>query len=318
MPDEGRASGASEPAPDELFVQCCPSFGLRYMHFGKAGQSGRGRCVLTCTRRTLHKEEVLILAADEYKYSIRNYYHALFRAWGPQHWWPARTRFEVIVGAYLAQNTAWTNVEKALGNLRAAHALSVAGIRAASLEEIERMIRPAGYFRQKAKRLKLFVQFLDQHYGGSLTKLFARPTEKLRGELLSLHGIGPETADSILLYAGNHPVFVVDAYTRRVLTRHMSLSENATYEEIRTLFEEALTPVANPVADSDGDEGHYLAAGIRGAAHAPSAMSTAKRTALAQVYNEMHGLIVGVGKSYCRKSQARCDGCPLQKFLPQV
>jgi endonuclease-3 related protein len=265
-------------------------------------------------RRTLHKEDVLILAAEEQKNQIRGYYHALFRAWGPQHWWPARTRFEVIVGAYLTQNTAWTNVEKALANLRAAHMLNMAGIRGVSLKELERMIRPAGYFRQKAKRLKLFVQYLDQHYKGSLTELFARPTEKLRDELLALHGIGPETADSILLYAGNHPVFVVDAYTRRVLARHMSLPENANYEEIRKLFEEALTPVA----DSDGDERHKLAAGFRGAAHPPSAMSTAKRTALVQIYNEMHGLIVGAGKNYCRKSQARCDGCPLQKFLPQV
>ena len=258
------------------------------------------------------------MAADEHQHQIRSYYHALFRAWGPQYWWPARTRFEVIVGAYLTQNTAWTNVEKALANLRTAHVLTVPGIRGVSLEELERMIRPAGYFRQKAKRLKLFVQYLDQQYEGSLTKLFARPTEKLREELLSLHGIGPETADSILLYAGNHPVFVVDAYTRRVLTRHMSLSENATYEEIRKLFQEALTTVADSVADSDGGEKHNLVAGIRGAAHPPSAMSTSKRTALAQVYNEMHGLIVGVGKNHCRKSQARCDGCPLQKFLPQV
>jgi endonuclease III related protein len=258
------------------------------------------------------------LQAEEQKHQVRSYYHALFRAWGPQHWWPARTRFEVIVGAYLTQNTAWTNVEKALANLRTAHVLTVPGIREVSLEELERMIRPAGYFRQKAKRLKLFVQYLDQQYEGSLTKLFARPTEKLRDELLDLHGIGPETADSILLYAGNHPVFVVDAYTRRVLARHMSLSENENYEEIRKLFEEALTPVADFVAYSGGGEGHKLAAGLRGPPHPPSAMSTAKRTALVQVYNEMHGLIVGVGKNYCRKSQARCDGCPLQKFLPQV
>jgi endonuclease-3 related protein len=196
--------------------------------------------------------------------------------------------------------------------------LSVPGIRGIGLEELERLIRPAGYFRQKAERLKLFVQFLDQHYQGSLTKLFARPTDKLREELLSLHGIGPETADSILLYAGNHPVFVVDTYTRRVLSRHISLSETTDYEEIRQLFEKALAPVAEAVAQSDGRERHNLAAGFRGSTHPPSAMSTAKRTALAQVYNEMHGLIVGVGKNYCRKSQARCDGCPLQKFLPQV
>jgi endonuclease-3 related protein len=180
------------------------------------------------------------------------------------------------------------------------------------------MIRPAGYFRQKAKRLKLFVQFLDRRHAGSLTKLFSRPTETLRDELLSLEGIGPETADSILLYAGNHPVFVVDAYTRRILTRHISLSEKTNYEEIRKLFEEGLAPVADSVADGDPREKHNLPAGFRGAAHPPSAMSKAKRTALVQVFNEMHGLIVGVGKNHCRKSQPKCDGCPLQKFLPQV
>jgi endonuclease-3 related protein len=222
------------------------------------------------------------------------------------------------VGAYLTQNTAWTNVEKALANLRAARVLTMSGIRRSSLPELEGLIRPAGYFRQKAKRLKLFVRFLDQQYNGSLTKLFARPTEKLREELLSLEGIGRETADSILLYAGNHPVFVVDAYTRRIFTRHFALSEKANYEEIRKLFEEALAPIAESVTDSVASEKYILAAGLRGAAHPPSAMSTAKRTALAQVYNEMHGLIVGVGKNYCRKSQARCDECPLQKFLPQV
>ena len=222
------------------------------------------------------------------------------------------------MGAYLTQNTAWTNVEKALANLRAAHVLSVRGIRAVPLAELERLIRPAGYFRQKAKRLKLFVAFLDREYEGSLRKLFARPTHVLREELLNLHGIGPETADSILLYAGNHPVFVVDAYTRRVLERHGILSEKAGYEEIRKLSEEALTPVADSFAASDGSKKHNWAADPRGAAHPPSAMSTAKRTALVQVYNEMHGLIVGVGKNYCRKSQARCDECPLQKFLPHL
>jgi endonuclease-3 related protein len=224
----------------------------------------------------------------------------------------------VIVGAYLTQNTAWTNVEKALANLRGADMLTLSGIRRARLAKLERLIRPAGYFRQKAKRLKLFVQFLDREYKGSLSKLLPRPTEKLREELLSLEGIGPETADSILLYAGNHPVFVVDAYTRRILARHLSFSEKANYEEIRTLFEEALTPVADSVGDSDGNEKYNLPAGLRVAAHPPSVMSRAKRTALVQVYNEMHGLIVGVGKNYCRKSQAKCDGCPLQKFLPRV
>jgi len=248
---------------------------------------------------------------------IRTYYHTLFQAWGPQHWWPAQSRFEVILGAYLTQNTAWTNVEKALANLRSAHLLSVRGIRRASLAELERLIRPAGYFRQKAKRLKRFVAFLDQRYQGSLTKLLARPTQELREELLNLHGVGPETADSILLYAGNHPVFVVDAYTRRILARHEILPEKAAYDEIRKLFERALAPVADSVAHCADAGDQHLVAGFGGAAHPPSAMSTAKRTALAQVYNEMHGLIVGVGKNYCRKSQARCDECPLQKFLPR-
>jgi endonuclease-3 related protein len=253
---------------------------------------------------------------DARKDQIRNYYHTLFKAWGAQHWWPAHTRFEVILGAYLTQNTAWTNVEKALANLRKARLLSVNGIRSVPLVELEQLIRPAGYFRQKAQRLKLFVEFLDRRYHGSLRKLFARPTQQLREELLSLNGIGPETADSILLYAGNHPVFVVDAYTRRIFQRHEIFHDKTSYDEIRQLFEDALKTVAESVAEGEAGA-QRLEAGLPGAAHPPSAMSTAKRTALTQVYNEMHGLIVGVGKNYCRKSQPRCEECPLQKFLPQ-
>jgi endonuclease-3 related protein len=257
------------------------------------------------------------LRVDARKRQIRTYYNALFHAWGPQHWWPAQSRFEVIVGAYLTQNTAWTNVEKALANLRSARLLNLKGIRQVPLAELEPLIRPAGYFRQKAERLKIFVAFLDQHYWGSLTRLFAQPTEKLRGEILNLHGVGPETADSILLYAGNHPVFVVDAYTRRILARHQILPEETDYAEIRELFEAALAPLQS-VAESADIEIERLAPGFPGAAHPPSAMSRAKRTPLAQVYNEMHGLIVGVGKNYCKKSQALCDQCPLQKFLPRA
>jgi endonuclease-3 related protein len=256
------------------------------------------------------------LRVDSQEEQIRSYYHALFRSWGPQHWWPAESRFEMIVGAYLTQNTAWTNVEKALTNLREAGLLSMAGIRRVPLKELERLIRPAGYFRQKARRLKIFVSYLDRRYSGSLTKFLARPTAELREELLNLNGIGPETADSILLYAGNHPVFVVDAYTRRILARHEILSEKASYEEIRELFEQALAPVAESVSSSEKIENQPLMGGFSGAAHQPSRVSTAKRTALAQVYNEMHGLIVGVGKNYCKKSQPRCDQCPLQKFMP--
>lgn len=258
-------------------------------------------------------EELLNLRARAQE-EIRAYYNTLFRAWGPQHWWPAQTRFEVIVGAYLTQNTAWTNVELALANLRAAGVLNINGIREISLAELELLIRPAGYFRQKAKRLKILVSFLDEKYGGSLKRMFARPTEELREALLNLNGVGPETADSILLYAGNHPVFVVDAYTRRILARHELLPENADYEEIRQCFQQALSPVADSVSMASAQR--RVAVGLPGASHPPSRMSTAKRNALTQVHNEMHGLIVGVGKFYCKKSQPRCDECPLREFLP--
>ncbi len=263
-------------------------------------------------------ERDVTLLDDARKKQIRSYYRALFQAWGPQNWWPARSRFEVIVGAYLTQNTAWTNVEKALANLRAAKVLSVNGLRRVPLAELEELIRPSGYFRQKSARLKTFVRFLDQRYGGSLRRMFSRPTVELREELLQLKGVGPETADSILLYAGNHPVFVVDAYTRRILERHGMVADEAGYEEIREMFEQALSPLAKSVGESGKPSIQNLATGFSGAAHPPSPMSTAQRTALTQVYNEMHGLVVGVGKNYCRKSQPFCDGCPLQKFLPRL
>ena len=172
---------------------------------------------------------------------IRSYFQTLYRAWGRQHWWPAQSPFEVIVGAYLTQNTSWTNVERALENLRRARVLSVSGIRRTPLRRLEKLIRSSGYFRQKAQRLKTFVEFLDQRYGGSLSRMFAEPTARLREELLALNGVGPETADSILLYAGNHPSFVVDAYTRRILERHDLMEARASYEEIRELFERALS-----------------------------------------------------------------------------
>ena len=251
----------------------------------------------------------------EKKTQVREYYHTLFQAWGPQNWWPAGSRFEVILGAYLTQNTAWTNVERAMANLRRAGILSVKGIRTVPLAELERLIRPSGYFRQKAARLKTFVDFVDKRHGGSLQRMFSRPTAELREELLQLNGVGPETADSILLYAGNHPVFVVDAYTRRILARHEILPKEATYEDIRELFESALSPVAE---NADDPATHNLANGFPDAPHAPSPMSVAKRTTLTQVYNEMHGLIVGVGKNYCKKSQPLCDRCPLQPFLPGI
>jgi len=245
---------------------------------------------------------------------IRKFYRTLYRAWGPQHWWPAETPFEVIVGAYLTQNTAWTNVERAMENLRRAEVLSVDGIRKLKLARLERLIRPSGYFRQKAKRLKTFIAFLDRKYGGSLERMFAQPTANLREELLELNGVGPETADSILLYAGNHPVFVVDAYTRRILARHEILPDKTDYEDIRHLFQESL----NGLADEQEKVAASLQSGFPGTVHPPSSMSSAHRTALVQTYNEMHGLIVGVGKFQCGKSKPKCDGCPLQPFLPAV
>ncbi|MGA7301294.1 MAG: hypothetical protein WBX10_13365 [Candidatus Sulfotelmatobacter sp.] len=259
-----------------------------------------------------------VLPVDVREDQIRTYYRALFQAWGPQNWWPARSRFEVIVGAYLTQNTAWTNVEKALANLRKARVLSIKGIRQVPLAELERLIRPSGYFRQKAQRLKIFVAFLHRQYGDSLAKMFARPTAELREELLKLNGVGPETADSILLYAGNHPVFVVDAYTRRILAHHEILDDDASYEDIRKLLETSLARLAERPAGSENFSVRHLASGLPGAPHPPSRMSAAKRTALAQIYNKMHGLIVGVGKNYCKKSQPHCDGCHLQIFLPAV
>jgi len=246
---------------------------------------------------------------------LRNYFRTLYQAWGHQHWWPAESSFEVIVGAYLTQNTSWTNVERALTSLRQARVLSVSGIRRTPLSKLEKLIRSAGYFRQKAQRLKGFVRFLDRRYAGSLSRMFAEPTAKLREELLALNGIGPETADSILLYAGNHPVFVVDAYTRRILERHELVEDRASYEEIRALFEQSLQPLAEEFP-KHAARLSTTAAGPPNSAHPPSRMSTAERAAVVQVFNEMHGLIVGVGKNYCKKSQPECEQCPLQKFLP--
>ena len=259
------------------------------------------------------------LKSDRREQQIRDYYQTLYAAWGPQHWWPARTRFEVMVGAYLTQNTSWNNVEAALRRLRQARALSLVAIRNIPLARLESLIRPAGYFHQKANRLKTFVKFVDTQYAGSLDRMFAQPTAKLRAELLALNGVGPETADSILLYAGQHEVFVVDAYTRRILDRHGILPAKTDYDEIRQLFERTLsasnlsatTPLAGPVEGSSA-----VRPAQNSTAHEPSPMSLAKRSPAAQVYNDMHGLIVAVGKHYCLKSRPHCGGCPLEKFLP--
>ena len=237
---------------------------------------------------------------------ITRYYTALLARYGPQNWWPARSRFEVIVGAYLTQNTNWSNVEKALTNLRRARRLSISAVRELPVDELETLVRPSGYFRQKARNLKTFIAFLDQQYSGSLTRMFAEPTEKLRAQLLELNGVGPETADSILLYAGNHPAFVVDAYTRRVLLRHGIIHEKTGYEEIRAMIEQAISSseAGSLVVKNAGSDPR----------HPVSRMSSSVRTELAQHYNELHALIVRVGNHYCR-AKPICEGCPLQSFL---
>ena len=211
---------------------------------------------------------------------LRDYYDTLFAAFGPQHWWPGRTPFEVIVGTILTQNTSWSNVELAIQNLRREKLLTPGAIEAVSFGRLAALIRSSGYFRQKAKKLKAFVRFLRAEYQGSLAKMFRTPTRALRDQLLGVHGIGPETADSILLYAGRHLVFVVDAYTRRILERHQLAGPKHSYEDVRLFFERSLPPDV-------------------------------------PLYNEFHALIVQTGKDYCRKRNPRCDQCPLQDFLPE-
>jgi endonuclease-3 related protein len=204
--------------------------------------------------------------------ALADYFTTLFQAYGQQKWWPGRTRFEVVVGAILTQNTSWTNVKRAIANLRRERLLTPTAIEGISEARLAQLIRSSGYFRQKARKLKEFVGFLRINYQGSLNKMFRTPTATLREQLLEVHGIGPE-------YAGDRPVFVVDAYTRRILERHNLATGKETYEEIRALFEQSLPQ------------------------NAP-------------LYNEYHALIVHTGKEYCQARKARCGDCALRKFLP--
>ena len=204
-------------------------------------------------------------------------------------------------------------------NLRKARVLSPNAIREIPLESLQELIRPSGYFRQKAIKIKIFVDYLDGRYVGSLDRMFAQPTAQLRDELLALNGVGPETADSILLYAGNHPVFVVDAYTRRILERHGLITAATKYEEIRAMMELAVSsssPESLVMAAREPVNGQLKVSGWNAAdpRHAPSRMSRTSRTELAQHYNDLHALIVRVGNQLCRKAP-RCESCPLQIFL---
>ncbi len=170
------------------------------------------------------------------KRHLRRIYRRLFARFGAQQWWPAETDFEIVVGAILTQNTAWTNVEKAIANLRCARLLTPAAMHRVSTARLARLIRPSGYFNLKAKKLHAFTRFLFVRHHGKLSHLFKQDVDALRAELLSVYGIGPETADSIILYAARQPIFVVDAYTRHVFARLGLASENATYAELQDVF----------------------------------------------------------------------------------
>lgn len=211
---------------------------------------------------------------------LDEYFNSLFTAMGPQHWWPGRTQFEIIVGAILTQNTSWTNVERAIANLREAGLLTPRAIRRARLSQLQRLIRSSGYFRQKARKLKAFCEFLQREYRGSFRRMFDTSTIALREKLLGIFGIGPETADSILLYAGGHAVFVVDAYTKRILARHGWTDEKSKYDDVRWLFERRFP----------GD---------------------VKR------FNEFHALIVNTGKNFCLARNPLCAQCPLGRYLEE-
>jgi len=207
---------------------------------------------------------------------IQLFHDALFARWGEQHWWPARTRLETMVGAILTQNTAWANVEKAISNLRKNRALNFQTLENTPMEQLAEWIRPAGYFNQKAGYIKGMLETIRSRFGGSLDRLFALDTPALRTELLSWKGIGPETADSILLYAGKRPVFVVDAYTRRFLSRHGLCGKKTSYDDLSRLF-----------ADNLSNE--------------------------VPLFNEYHALIVKLGKEHC-KTKPKCKGCPLENI----
>ena len=202
----------------------------------------------------------------------------LLKHFGPQHWWPGETEFEVIVGAVLTQNTSWKNVEKAILNLKEKGLLSPHHLNALSVSDLAQLIRPAGYYNIKAKRLKNLIDLLEERYDLDLFELFEAETDSLRQNLLSVNGIGFETADTILLYAAHRPVFVVDAYTHRILCRHGMTDEQTDYHELQALFMN----------------------------HLPDDTS---------LFNEFHALIVKTGKEYCRKKPL-CHLCPLKEWGP--
>jgi endonuclease III related protein len=212
---------------------------------------------------------------------LRNFHDQLMAAYGPQQWWPAQTPLEVIVGAYLTQNTSWRVVERSIANLLESGVMNLDGLRAVPEEELRTLIRPSGYMVRKAAAIKAFVGFLDREHGSSLGRLAAQPTNVVRRQLLALPGVGEETADAILLYALLHPVPVVDEYLRRITDRHGLAPRKQKYIEVQQLVDEAF--VQDPPEFRN------------------------------QLLNEFHALVVAVGKNHCGP-QPRCQGCPLASF----
>lgn len=205
---------------------------------------------------------------------LMNIYRKLYKAYGPRHWWPGETPFEVMVGAILTQNTSWRNVEKAIQKLKNKGVLNAEGIHQLRKSQLAPLIRSSGYYRIKAERLKAFVDFLFENYDGNINRMRKEGLKTLRAKLLKVNGIGPETADSILLYGLKKPIFVVDAYTKRILSRHGMISESASYGEIQRLFMN----------------------------HLPHNK---------RIFNEYHALLVHLGKTLCKKVP-RCDICPIK------
>jgi endonuclease-3 related protein len=212
--------------------------------------------------------------------TLRQFYDTLVASYGPQRWWPSDTAIETVVGAYLTQNTAWRNVERSIANLKEHGVLTIDGLRSVPEEELRALIRPSGYMLRKGAALKAFLALLDARYGGSLDAMASAPANQTRQALLALPGVGPETADAILLYALHQPVMVVDEYLRRIVTRHGLIHGNARYTDIQQLSLQAFA--------SDSPE-----------------------TLLAH-YNEFHALVVEVGKTHCG-GVPRCTGCPLNQ-----
>lgn len=207
---------------------------------------------------------------------VEEVFTRLLNYFGPQHWWPGDTPLEIIVGAILTQGVNWSNVEKAIKNLKQEDLLEVKGLYQVNESKLARLIRPTGYYNMKAKKIKALINFLCEKYDGQLDKMFTQPLSKLRSQLLDVYGIGPETADSILLYAGGYPVFVIDAYTKRIFSRLGYVSPDIKYHDLQQRITSSFP--------EDVDK-----------------------------YNEYHALLVALGNNKCKKTNPECGYCPLNK-----